>query len=105
VLKASDLHVEALSSEGPRRYRLRISSYERQLNSLAWHLRQVQGKGLSVLRLLKCLLTFEHGVDYFLWKIERQSGVRIEAGSALHRSPPLAVCVTLWRLFKKRTFQ
>ena len=105
ALKASGLHVEALPGEGPRRYRFRMSSCERQLNSLAWYLRQIQGKGLSFLRLLKGLLTFENGVDYVLWKIERHSGIRIECNPAVRRFPPLAVCVTFWRLFKKRAFR
>jgi hypothetical protein len=105
VLKASGLHLEVLPAEGPRRYRLGISSCEKRLNSLAWHLRQVQGKGLSFLRLLKGLLTFENGLDYVQWKIERHSGIRIECSPALRRFPPLAVCATLWRLFKKGAFR
>jgi hypothetical protein len=105
ALKASRLELEALPGEKPCRYRLRISSHERQINALGWHLRRIQGKGLSVLRLLKCLLTFENGLGYLLWKIERQAGIRIEPNSALRRLLPLAVSVTLWRLFKKRTFR
>ena len=33
---------------------------------------------LSVLRLLKALFTFEGGLDYIAWKLERHSGQRIE---------------------------
>ncbi len=105
VLQASGLPVEALSTEGPARYRLRLPSWERRLNRYAWRLRQVQGKGLSVLRLLKALLTFENGLDYILWKIERHSGIRIEPSPALRRFPLLAVCVTFWRLFRKKAFR
>jgi len=105
ALKSSGLPIEALPGEGPVRYQARIPSRERQLNRLAWHLRQVQGKGLSVLRLLKGLLTFENGLDYILWKIERHSGIRIEASPALRRFPLLAVCVTFWRLFRKGAFR
>ncbi len=105
ALKAPGLPVEALPGEGPACYRLRASSRQRRLNSLAWRLRRVQGKGLSVLRLLKGLLTFENGLDYVLWKIERHSGIRIEVNPALRRFPPLAVCVTFWRLFRKGAFR
>jgi hypothetical protein len=105
VLQASGLPVEALPTEGPARYRLRLPSWERQLNSCTWRLRQVQGKVLSVLRLLKALLTFENGLDYILWKIERHSGIRIETSPALRRFPLLAVCVTFWRLFRKKAFR
>jgi predicted nucleotidyltransferase len=105
ALKDTGLPVETLPGDSPTRYRLRISPWERKLNSLAWRLRQIQGKGLSVLRLLKALLTFENGVDYILWKIERHSGVRVESSPALKRFPLLAVCVTFWRLFRKGAFR
>ena len=105
VLQTSGRPVEVLTNEGPVRYQLRIPSWERQLNRCAWRLRQIQGKGLSVLRLLKALLTFENGLDYILWKIERHSGIRIETSPALRRFPLLAVCVTFWRLFRKKAFR
>jgi len=105
VLRTSGRPVEVLTTEGPVRYQLRIPSWERQLNRCAWRLRQIQGKGLSVLRLLKALLTFENGLDYILWKIERHSGIRIETSPALRRFPLLAVCVTFWRLFRKKAFR
>jgi hypothetical protein len=105
ALKDNGLPVEALPGDGPTRYRLRISPWERKLNSLVWRLRQIQGKGLSVLRLLKALLTFENGLDYILWKIERHSGVRVESSPALKRFPLLAICVKFWRLFRKGAFR
>jgi hypothetical protein len=106
ALKSSGIpFVEALPGEGAARYRSRISSRTRRLNSLGWRLRQVQGKGLSVLRLLKALFTFENGLGYVLWKIERHSGIRIESSSALGRFPKLAACVALWKLFKKKAFR
>jgi hypothetical protein len=105
ALKENGFPVEALPGNGPTTYRLLISPWERKLNSLAWRLRLIQGKGLSVLRLLKALLTFENGLDYILWKIERHSGIRIESSPALRRFPHLAVCVKFWRLFRKGAFR
>jgi hypothetical protein len=105
ALKDTGLPVESLPGDGPTTYRLRISPWERKLNSLVWRLRQIQGKGLSVLRLLKALLTFENGLDYILWKIERHSGIRIESSPALRRFPHLDVCVKFWRLFRKGAFR
>jgi hypothetical protein len=67
--------------------------------------RQIQGKILSVLRLLKGLFTFKNGVNYVLWKIERHSGVHIEAGPAGQRFPRLAKCLTVWKLFRKGAFR
>jgi len=107
AFKASGLPVEAIKTEGEEtvRYRSDISAVDRQLNSLGWQLRSIQGKILSVLRLLKALLTFKDGVNYILWKIERHSGVHVEYSPALARFPLLALCVTFWRLFRKGAFR
>lgn len=105
ALKALGLPVEILPGEGPVRFRSGISPREKRRNGLAWRLRMAQGKGLSVLRLLKGSLTFENGLDYILWKIERHSGERIAVGPTLRRFPRLAACVTLWRLFRRGAFR
>ncbi len=105
ALKAQELAVEPVAGRGPGSYRTLIPRREKRLNTLGWHLRKVQGKVLSALRLLKALLTFDNGLDYILWKIERHSGARIEPGPSLRRFPALAVCVTFWRLFRKGGFR
>lgn len=105
AFQAMGLTVEPLDGAPPHRYRLRLSPGERKRNSLAWRLRQIQGKLLSVLRLLKGLLTFENGVEYILWKIERHSGIRVESSPALRRFPMISLCVTFWRLFRKGAFR
>ncbi|RLB66966.1 MAG: hypothetical protein DRH04_08625, partial [Deltaproteobacteria bacterium] len=48
-----------------------ISAFSRSRCRRAWKVRKVQGKILSVLRLLKALLTFHGGVSYIRWKVER----------------------------------
>lgn len=105
ALKAQGLAVEPVAGRAPGSYRTLIPRREKHLNTLGWHLRKVQGKVLSALRLLKALLTFDNGLDYILWKIERHSGARIEPGPSLRRFPALAVCVTFWRLFRKGGFR
>jgi hypothetical protein len=65
-----------------------------------WAARRVFGKTLSVLRLIKALFTFDGGVDYILWKIERHSGVRLPLSPWQRRHPLLASPVFLWRLYK-----
>lgn len=105
AITASGLAVELLAGGAPARYRLRLPTWERKRNRLAWRLRQGQGKLLSVLRLLKALLTFENGVAYILWKIERHSGIRVESSATLRRFPLLALCVTFWRLFRRGAFR
>jgi hypothetical protein len=105
ALKAFSPAIETLPGYGPVRYRARIPSRKRRLNSLAWCLRRIQGKALSVLRLFKALFTFKNGLAYILWKIERHSGIRVETGGALRRFPLLDVCVKFWRLFRKGAFR
>lgn len=105
ALKAQGLAVEPVAGRASGSYRTMIPWRGKHLNTLGWHLRKVQGKVLSALRLLKALLTFDNGLDYILWKIERHSGVRTEPGPSLRRFPALAVCVTFWRLFRRGGFR
>jgi len=72
---------------------------------LDWLVRRWQGKVLSVLRLLKGLLTFRGGVDYILWKIERHSGVKVEVPLRLKRYPLLATCVIFWKLYRRGAYR
>jgi hypothetical protein len=97
--------VEIDDAAGKARYRLRISWMGRLVSRIAWALRSVQGKLLSILRLLKATLTFEGGVDYILWKIERHSGVTVDVEPRLKRRPLLAMGVLAWRLYRKGGFR
>jgi hypothetical protein len=72
---------------------------------LDWFVRRWQGKLLSVLRLLKGLLTFRGGVDYILWKIERHSGERVEVPPRLERYPLIATCVIFWKLYRRGAYR
>ena len=83
----------------------RIHPLRRRFARLGWAARRVQGKTLNILRLLKALLTFEGGVDYVLWKIERHSGVRVEVSDRVRRHPILAGLPTLWRLYRRGAFR
>ncbi|MCD6388286.1 MAG: hypothetical protein J7L69_02655 [Desulfobulbaceae bacterium] len=78
-----------------------IPAQKRLLSRMTWAIRIIQGKALSVLRLVKGALTFEGGVDYILWKIKRHSGVTMEASPFLRRHPLLAMCVLSWRLYRR----
>ena len=97
--------VEIDDSADRPRYRPRIRRWVRAVNRVAWGLRAWQGKLLSVFRLLKATTTFEGGVDYILWKIERHSGVSVEIEPRLKRRPLLAMGVLAWRLYRKGGFR
>ncbi|MDJ0829168.1 MAG: hypothetical protein QNI92_04900 [Desulfobacterales bacterium] len=86
-------------------YHTQISENTRKTCQGAWKLRSFQGKMLSVLRLSKAITTFENGLDYILWKIERHSGVSIEISEKLRRKPLLAALVFFWRLYRRGAFR
>ena len=65
-----------------------------------WGLRRVQGKTLSVLRLVKASFTFAGGADYVAWKINRHAGTTIELKPWQRRWPLLAAITLLPRLLR-----
>lgn len=70
-----------------------------------WLMRRLQGKLLSVLRLIKAAFTFQDGAQYLLWKIERHSGVSLTLTPWQRRHPVLASTVLFWRLYRKGAFR
>ncbi len=86
-------------------FQAEIPAAARLLNRTGWRVRALQGKVLSVLRLLKAVFTFQGGVDYILWKIERHSGVRVEVPERLRGRPIRAALVLSWRLYRKGAFR
>ena len=97
--------VQVERSDPLPRYRVHIAAGKRRVSRLAWKLRSLQGKLLSIMRLLKATATFEGGVDYILWKIERHSGVTVHVEPRLKRHPLLAMWVLSWRLYRKGGFR
>lgn len=70
-----------------------------------WWVRRVAGKSLSVLRLIKAAATFEDGLAYLLWKIERHSGIYIEPSDRQLKHPLLFAWPLLWRLYRRGAFR
>ncbi len=56
--------------------------HEQNTAARSWWLRRVQGKTLNGLRLIKAAFTFQGGLDYAVWKIERHSGVKLDLTDA-----------------------
>ncbi|MBB3104430.1 hypothetical protein [Azomonas macrocytogenes] len=67
-----------------------------------WKLRRTQGRLLNVLRLVKSVFTFDNGVDYVAWKLERHTGQVLEITPRLRRYPLIFCWPILWRLLKER---
>jgi hypothetical protein len=98
--EALPFEVTTVNSKETALYSANIPKSMRLLAGFTWTTRIVQGKILSVLRLVKGTLTFDGGVDYILWKIKRHSGVTMEASPFLRRHPILAMLVLSWRLYR-----
>ncbi len=105
ALELLSFPVDIQQKDGAYRYTTAISDRSRRISRVDWMVRFWQGKLLSILRLLKGLLTFRGGVNYILWKIERQSGVKIEVPPRLKRYPLVATCVIFWRLYRQGAFR
>lgn len=82
--------------------RFNIAQRQRRFSAIAWSLRRVQGKILSVLRLVKACFTFAGAIDYAAWKLERHTGEKINVTPRLRRYPLIFGWGILWRLLIRR---
>ena len=80
---------------------LEVPPPSRTFAAVGWSLRHALGKPLNFVRLMKSAYTFDGGVDYLIWKIERHSGVRMEITPWQRRHPILASPYVLWQLKKR----
>lgn len=71
----------------------------------AWFRRRLNGKVVTFLRLIKASGTFDGGIDYLAWKIERHSGVKIEIKPWQRRHPVLAGLLHFIRLRRRGAFR
>lgn len=62
--------------------------------------RRLLSKSVYFLQLVKAAFTFDGGVDYALWKIERQSGVRLQATDFQRRHPLIAAWPLVWKAWR-----
>ena len=106
-LLAGSLHFSLTLQDGTDTllYRASIPAARRRVSRLAWPLRKAQGKLLSVLRLLKALFTFEGGLDYIAWKLERHSGQHIEIPARVRRWPLIFIWGLFWQLYRRGIFR
>jgi predicted nucleotidyltransferase len=74
-------------------------------NRTTWFFRRVNGKFVSLMRLIKASMTFDGGIDYLAWKIGRHSGVEIEVTDRMRKRPVLSGVVLFWNLRRKGAFK
>jgi hypothetical protein len=83
-------------------YRNLCPAATRRRDERLWTLRRVQGRTLNVARLVKSFFTFENGIDYLIWKLERHLGEPVAVTPRLRRFPLVFGWPLLWRLLKNR---
>lgn len=105
AMAAVPFAVEVVDRSAGFHYKADIPARVRKRNRLAWGMRNAQGKMLSILRLSKAFFTFEGGLEYIQWKIERHSGVQVEWTPRLRKHSLLAVVVLGWRLYRRGGFR
>jgi len=91
--------------DGELHYQADIGKLSRKLAPLRWKFRKLWGKSFSVLRLLKALFTFDGGLDYLAWKLERHSGQRVEIPDKVRRHPLIYSWGLFWRLYRQGVFK
>ncbi len=94
-----------VTEEGRLSFRVDVPPGERRRAARLWRLRRLHAKSRFLLRILRNALIFEGGVDYVLWKIQRQSGVMIDHSWRQKRHPWLALGAEAWRLYRARAFR
>lgn len=66
-----------------------------------WARRRLRGKILNIARLAKALFTFDGGIDYVVWKLERHSGQQVALTPWQRRHPLLAAPFVLASLRRR----
>ncbi len=90
--------------DGTLCYKAQIAPSARRIAPLLWGLRRVQGKVLSVARLIKGLFTFEGGLDYLAWKLSRHSGQEVVIPDKVRRRPLIHIWGLFWQLYRRGVF-
>ncbi|MFK7974712.1 MAG: hypothetical protein AB8C02_01160 [Halioglobus sp.] len=104
---ASALNLELSNHEnnGDLYYQHTVSRTRRTASKLGWGLRRIQGKVFSIARLVKALFTFEGGLDYIAWKLERHSGETVEIPPKVRKHPLLYLWPFFWGLYQRGIFK
>jgi hypothetical protein len=105
--RATEAAAETLGfvAASPGRWRSNLSPARRRRGQRRWTARRVSGKLLSLARILKAWITFDGGLDYIVWKLERHSGRQIDVPERVRRHPGLHMWGFFWRLYRAGVFR
>ena len=92
-------------SESNSLFNNQSSKTARKFSASSWWVRRVQGKLLSMLRLIKAALTFNDPLQYLLWKVERHTGIYIEPSARQLKHPLIFAWPLLWKLHRRGAFR
>ncbi len=67
-----------------------------------WNARRRLGKLINLTRLARAMTTFEGGMRYAAWKVERHTGLPVKVTPLREKYPLLAAPSVLWLLLKAR---
>jgi len=70
-----------------------------------WFFRRFLGKPATGIRIISSAFTFDGGFDYVADKLERHSGVKIEASESQRKHPVLWSPVLAWKYWRKGAFR
>lgn len=99
LLDAAMPGLQGIARRDAAGYYLRLGDQELGRRALRrWRWRRWQGRVVWILRLMKAALTFENGVDYAAWKLNRHTGIELEITPRLRRYPLLFGWVALAQL-------
>ena len=104
VTAAAASSSELVATESGR-WRTTQPSSRRSRTLRAWRIRRVTGKFLALARILKAGITFDGGLDYIVWKLERHSGKHIDVPERVRRRPALHMWGFFWRLYRAGVFR
>lgn len=86
-------------------YVVSMPPWRHRRGRMAWFFRRLAGKFLSTFRWFKAAVTFEGGIDYAVWKLERHTGVKIEVTEKLRKRPWLYAWGEIIRLYRSGTLR
>jgi hypothetical protein len=105
AMEQLSFNIKRRQDESRLLYHVDIPQHTRRLSRRGWLLRRLQGKILSLLRLIKAAFTFQGGADYIIWKLERHTGIPIEVTPEMRRHPLIYGWGLMWRLYRRGVFR
>lgn len=92
-------------ADSPLRLSASPSGTAHKRSARTWLFRRINGKSVNFLRLLKAAFTFDGGIDYVAYKIERHSGVAVPVKPWQRRHPIVAGLILFVTLRLKGAFR